>query len=155
MDVGTFRAWLSGMDDLTTEQREEVQEILDGREPGEEVTSAIEDRLTAERCCPHCGTGSGVKRGSANGFAAVPLQSLRQELQCPDRDAPGPAAPQGALARFRPVAEGGRHGPGIGRALRRRRGHGVSVASPFPAGVQDRDRAAARHRRSRRNLPSG
>ena len=68
MDVGTFRAWLSGMDDLTAEQREEVQEILDGREPGEEVTSAIEDRLTAERCCPYCGTGSGVKRGSANGL---------------------------------------------------------------------------------------
>ena len=52
----------------TAEPREEVQEILDGREPGEEVTSAIEDRLTAERCCPHCGTGSGVKRGSANGL---------------------------------------------------------------------------------------
>ena len=68
MDIGTFRAWLSGMDDLTAEQREEVQEILDGREPGEEVTSAIEDRLTAERCCPHCGAGSGVKRGSANGL---------------------------------------------------------------------------------------
>lgn len=68
MDVGTFRAWLSGMDDLTAEQREEVQEILDGREPGEEVTSAIEDRLTAERCCPCCGTGSGVKRGIANGL---------------------------------------------------------------------------------------
>jgi hypothetical protein len=33
MDVGTFRAWLSWMDDLTTEQREEVREILDGREP--------------------------------------------------------------------------------------------------------------------------
>ena len=57
MDVGTFRARLSGMDDLTAEQREEVQEILDGREPGEEVTSAIEDRVAAERCCPHCGTG--------------------------------------------------------------------------------------------------
>jgi len=68
MDVGTFRAWLSGMDDLTAEQREEVQEILDGREPGEEVTSAIEDRVAAEQCCPHCGTGSGVKRGSANGL---------------------------------------------------------------------------------------
>ena len=75
MDVGTFRAWLSGMDDLTAEQREEVQEILDGREPGEEVTSAIEDRLTAERCCPCCGTGSGVKRGSptaCGGTAAKP-----------------------------------------------------------------------------------
>lgn len=91
MDVGTFHAWLSGMDDLTAEQREEVQKILDGREPGEEVTSAIEDRVAAERCCPHCGTGSGVKRGSANG--AVPLQSLRQELQCSDRNAPGQAAP--------------------------------------------------------------
>lgn len=68
MDVGTFRAWLLGMDDLTAEQREEVQEILHGREPGAEVTAAIEDRLRAERCCPHCGTGGAVKRGSANGL---------------------------------------------------------------------------------------
>jgi len=68
MDVGTFRAWLLGMDDLTAEQREEVQQILHGREPVEEVTATIEDRLTAERCCPHCGTGGAVKRGSANGL---------------------------------------------------------------------------------------
>src|SRR5688500_17098693 len=68
MDVGTFRAWLLGIDDLTAEQREEVQEILHGREPVEEVTAAIEDRLTAERCCPHCGTDGAVKRGSANGL---------------------------------------------------------------------------------------
>ena len=68
MDVGTFRAWLSGMDELTAEQREEVQEILHGREPGAEVTAAIEARLTAERGCPHCGTSGAVKRGSANGL---------------------------------------------------------------------------------------
>ena len=68
MDVGTFRAWLSGMDHLTVGQREEVQAILHGRDPGAEVTSAIEDRLTPERCCPHCSTGGAVKRGSANGL---------------------------------------------------------------------------------------
>ena len=49
MDVGTFRAWLSGMDNLTVGQREEVQEILYGQEPGAEVTSAIEDRLTIQQ----------------------------------------------------------------------------------------------------------
>jgi transposase-like protein len=68
MDAGTFRAWLLGMDNLTAEQREEVQAILHGREPGAEVRAAIEDRLRAERCCPHCGTGGAVKRGSANGL---------------------------------------------------------------------------------------
>jgi hypothetical protein len=40
MDLGTFRAWLLGRDDLTAEQREEMQAILHGREPGEEVTAA-------------------------------------------------------------------------------------------------------------------
>jgi ribosomal protein L37AE/L43A len=55
------------MEDVTAEQREEVQAILHGREPGEEVTAALEDRRRAERCCPHCGTGGAVKRGSANG----------------------------------------------------------------------------------------
>ena len=68
MEVGTFRTWLLGLDDLTAEQRQEVQAILHGREPGVEVTAAIEDRLTAERCCPHCGAGGAVKRGRANGL---------------------------------------------------------------------------------------
>jgi hypothetical protein len=75
MDIGTFRAWLSGLDDLTAEQREEVQAILNGREPGEEVTSTIEDRLAAERWCPHCGTGSGSSGGAptaCGGTAAKP-----------------------------------------------------------------------------------
>ena len=155
MDVGTFRAWLSGMDDLTAEQREEVQEILDGREPGEEVTSAIEDRLTAERCCPHCGTGSGVKRGSANGLrryrciacgksfnalTGTPLARLRHKERWLDF---AQSLKEGDTVR----ASAGRCDVAVGTAFWWR--------SPLPAGARDRDCTAARHRRSRRNLPSG
>ena len=93
MDVGTFRAWLSGMDDLTAEQREEVQKILDGREPGEEVTSAIEDRRCGRAVLSALRYRKRSQAGERQRLAAVPLQSLRQELQCSDRDAPGPTAP--------------------------------------------------------------
>jgi hypothetical protein len=67
------------MDNLSAEQREEVQEILHGRKSSEEVTAAIEDRLTAKRCCPHCGTEGAVKRGSANALTGTPLAQLRHK----------------------------------------------------------------------------
>lgn len=68
MDVGMFRAWLAGVDHLTPAQRQEVQDLLMGREPGAEVAASVEDRVTVERRCPHCGTDGAVKRGRANGL---------------------------------------------------------------------------------------
>lgn len=74
MDVGTFRAWLSGMDDLTAEQREEVQEILDGREPGEEVRrSRIASRPSSavRIAVPEAGSSGGAPT-ACGGTAAKP-----------------------------------------------------------------------------------
>ena len=93
MDVGTFRAWLLGMDELTAEQRDEVQEILHGREPGAEVTAAIEDRVDDRALLSALRHRRGGQAGERQRVAAVSVQSLLEELQCPDRDAPGPAAP--------------------------------------------------------------
>ncbi len=68
MDIGLFRAWLSGVEDLTAEQRQEVREVLVGRPLGAEVVASVEDRVSPERVCPHCACAGAVKRGSANGL---------------------------------------------------------------------------------------
>jgi transposase-like protein len=68
MDIGMFRAWLSGVEDLTPEQRQEVREVLVGRPLDAEVVASVEDRMSPERTCPHCATAGAVKRGSANGL---------------------------------------------------------------------------------------
>jgi transposase-like protein len=68
MDFAVFRAWLSGVEELTPEQRQEVHETLSGRAPGAEVAARVEERVAAERHCPHCGSDGAVKRGLANGL---------------------------------------------------------------------------------------
>src|SRR3954462_132417 len=66
MDVAAFRAWLSGVVDLTAEQRQELDVVLSGRDG--EVAAAIDACVRDDRQCPHCGTDGGVRRGHANGL---------------------------------------------------------------------------------------
>jgi transposase-like protein len=68
MDVAVFRAWLSGVVDLTAEQRQELDAALTGRDGEAEVVAALESCVRDERRCPHCGTAGAVKRGRANGL---------------------------------------------------------------------------------------
>jgi transposase-like protein len=68
MDVAAFRAWLSGVVDLTAEQRQELDLVLSGRDGEAEVAAAIDACVRDDRQCPHCGTPGAVKRGSANGL---------------------------------------------------------------------------------------
>jgi transposase-like protein len=68
MDVAAFRAWLSGVVDLTAEQRQELDLVLSGRDGEAEVAAAIDACVRDERQCPHCGTPGAVKRGRANGL---------------------------------------------------------------------------------------
>ena len=68
MDVAAFRAWLSGVVDLTAEQQQELDVVLTGRDGEAEVGAAIEACVRDERQCPHCGTAGAVKRGRANGL---------------------------------------------------------------------------------------
>ena len=153
MDVGTFRAWLSGMDDLTAEQREEVQEIWTG---GNRRGGDVGDRGSphGRAVLLHCGTGSGVKRGAPTGLRRYRCIACGKSFNALTGT---PLARLRHKERWLDFAQSLKEGDtvGIGRALRRRRRHGVSVASPLPAGARDRDCTAARHRRSRRNLPSG
>jgi len=67
MEHRAFRAWLAEVDDLTADQRLELEAVLAGRTPRAAVTAAIEGSLGDERRCPHCGDGASVGCGAANG----------------------------------------------------------------------------------------
>ena len=56
------------MDDLTVDQRLELEEVLAGRPPRAAVTAVIETSPGDERRCPHCGHGASVGCGQADGL---------------------------------------------------------------------------------------
>ena len=68
MEHGVFREWLAAVDDLTTAQRLELEEVLAGRPPRAAVTAAIEASVGDERRCPHCGHEKSVGCGKAGGL---------------------------------------------------------------------------------------
>src|SRR3954471_8318498 len=94
MEHGVFRAWLAEVDDLTIEQRLELEEVLAGRPPRAAVTAVIETSPGDERRCPHCGHGASVGCGQAdrlrrfrckgcgrsfNALTGTPLARLRKK----------------------------------------------------------------------------
>jgi hypothetical protein len=62
MEHGVFRAWLAEVDDLTDDQRRELEEVLAGRPSRAAVTAVIETSPGDERRCPHCGHGAAAAR---------------------------------------------------------------------------------------------
>ena len=68
MEHGVFRAWLAEVDDLTVDQRLELEEVLAGQPPRAAVTAVIETSPGDERRCPHCGYGASVGCGKADGL---------------------------------------------------------------------------------------
>jgi len=68
MDRDTFLVWLSEIDRLTPEQRAETIRVLEGSSSLESVLEVLEQRVGAERRCPHCETTGAVIRGRANGL---------------------------------------------------------------------------------------
>ena len=68
MEHGVFRAWLAEVDDLTDDQRLELEEVLAGRPPRTAVTAVIEASPGDERRCLHCGHGASVGCGQADGL---------------------------------------------------------------------------------------
>jgi transposase-like protein len=80
MDVAAFRAWLSGVVDLTAEQRQELNLVLSGRDGEAEVAAAIDACIRDDQQCPHCGTPGAVKRGRANGLRRYRCTSCRKSF---------------------------------------------------------------------------
>jgi len=62
MEHGVFRAWLAEVDDLTVDQRRELEEVLAGRPSRAAVTAVIETSPGDERRCPHCGHGAAAAK---------------------------------------------------------------------------------------------
>ena len=145
MEHGVCRAWLAEVDDLTVDQRLELEEVLAGQPPRAAVTAVIETSPGDERRCPHCGHGASVGCGQADGLrrfrckgcgrsfnalTGTPLARLRKKERWLDFG--------------RSLSEGGR----LGRAVWRGGQHRLSLAPPLshlPGGQSDPDR----HRRGR------
>lgn len=68
MDRDTFLVWLSEIDSLTPEQRAEAGRLLEGPSSLESLIELLEQRIGAERQCPHCETKGAVIRGRSNGL---------------------------------------------------------------------------------------
>src|SRR3954465_13373729 len=161
MEHGVFRAWLAEVDDLTVDQRLELEEVLAGRPPRMAVTAVIEASLGDERRCPHCGYGASVGCGKADGLqrfrckgcgrsfnalTGTPLARLRKKERWLDF---GRSLSEGETV----VASAERCGVAGSRASKAcaatpRGQHRLSLAPPLshrPGGQPDPDR----HRRGR------
>ena len=152
MDRETFQAWLAEADGLSPRQREEAARVLAEPASLAAVVALLEARIDEARRCPHCEHRRGGDAWSLERAQALLLQGLRQDLQCVDGDAIGPAAQEGALGGVRRRARRGRHGQGGGGALRGGGQHLVPLAASLPGRGEGRQHQAQGHRRSRRNL---
>jgi hypothetical protein len=63
MNRQEYVAWLSEIDELSAAQRAEAGRALSGQLPLEAVVSLLEERIGAERRCPHCAAQGAVIRG--------------------------------------------------------------------------------------------
>ena len=85
MEHGVFRAWLAEVDDLTVDQRLELEEVLAGQPPRAAVAAVIETSPGDERRCPHCGHGASVgcgqaeRRGAATHSCAMRCRGPRKK----------------------------------------------------------------------------
>jgi transposase-like protein len=149
MEHGVFRAWLAEVDDLTVDQRRELEEVLAGRPSRAAVTAVIETSPGDERRCPHCGHGASVGCGQADGLRRFRCKGCGRSFN---------ALTGTPLARLRKKEcwlDFGRslsEGETVVASAERCGGqHRLSLAPPLshrPGGQPDLDR----HRRGRRNL---
>ena len=67
MDHKKYQSWVSGIDELSLQQKEQAQDLLSGVTGENASLMAIEAQLAETRLCPHCNTAGaiaeGVKRG--------------------------------------------------------------------------------------------
>lgn len=68
MDHQDYLAWLTEIDDLSPAQRLDTARLLAGQPSLEAVIGLLEERIGAERGCPHCAVAGAVIRGRANGL---------------------------------------------------------------------------------------
>ena len=62
MDRQEYMAWLSEIDELSADQRAEAGRALAEQPSLEAVVCLLEERIGAERRCPHCAAEGAVMR---------------------------------------------------------------------------------------------
>ena len=82
MNRQEYVAWLSEIDELSAAQRAEAGRALSGQLPLEAVVSLLEERIGAERRCPHCAAQGAVIRGQANGLRRYFCRGCSKTFNC-------------------------------------------------------------------------
>ena len=154
MDRQDYQAWLTEIDDLSPAQRLDTARLLAGQPSLEAVIGLLEERIGAERGCPHCAAAGAVIRGRANGLkryfckacgktfnalTGTPLARLRRK-DCWTEFAASLSEGETVKASAERCGVAG--------------SNSLPLASSFPADGDSRRDQTARHRRGRRNLRS-
>jgi transposase-like protein len=82
MDRQEYMAWLSEIDELSADQRAEAGRALAGQPSLEAVVCLLEERIGAERRCPHCAAEGAVIRGQANGLRRYFCRGCGKTFNC-------------------------------------------------------------------------
>ena len=78
MDHKQFQNWVSGIDDLSPEQREQTQGLLSGVTGENASLMAIEAQLAETRQCPHCDTSGAISKGMARGLRRYQCKACKK-----------------------------------------------------------------------------
>jgi transposase-like protein len=82
MDRQEYMAWLSQIDELSAAQRVEAGRTLAGQPSLEAVVCLLEERIGAERRCPHCAVEGAVIRGQSNGLRRYFCRGCGKTFNC-------------------------------------------------------------------------
>ena len=73
MDRQDYQAWLTEIDDLSPAQRLDTARLLAGQPSLEAVIGLLEERIGAERGCPHCAAAGAV---TVDAFASETTEKI-------------------------------------------------------------------------------
>ena len=100
MDHNQFQEWLSGIDWLSSEQKQQAQDVLLGKPEGAASLEAIEARMAKSRLCPHCDTSGAVSRGTARGLRRYQCKACKKTFNAATGTALQGPSQKGQLAHL-------------------------------------------------------
>ena len=68
MEHKKYQSWVSGIDELSLQQKEQAQDLLSGVTSENASLMAIEAQLAETRLCPHCNTAGAIAKGVKRGL---------------------------------------------------------------------------------------
>ena len=104
MDHKKYQSWVSGIDELSLQQKEQAQDLLSGVTGENASLMAIEAQLAEThsptpkpRLCPHCNTAGAIAEGVKRGLRRYQCKTWRQT--CPKRSLSNPNSSGNAMSR--------------------------------------------------------